>query len=187
MRQPHTELLTHRPTLPPTEPPTHRSTDPPLNSHPAPDNFSALYLVKNFTNSGDMERTYFPVLLLIGFVVANAVMMLGLSHLTLRPRPTAVKQQAYESGIPALGDARERFSVKFYMVAILFIIFDIETVFMIPWAVYYRQLSCFKPLVNDACPVGSISFFGLGEMLVFMLILLVGFVYVWKKGALQWD
>jgi len=85
------------------------------------------------------------------------------------------------------GDARERFSVRFYLVAILFIIFDIETVFMIPWAVYFKQLSCFVPLVNDACPVGNISFFGLGEMLVFMLILLVGFVYVWKKGALQWD
>jgi len=98
-----------------------------------------------------------------------------------------VKQQAYESGVPALGDARERFSVRFYLVAILFIIFDIETVFMIPWAVYYKQLSCFVPLVADTCPVGHISFFGLGEMLVFMLILLVGFVYVWKKGALQWD
>ena len=134
-----------------------------------------------------MLHTYFPVLLLFGFVIANAVMMLALSHLTLRPRPTPVKQTPYESGIPPLGDARERFSVKFYMVAVLFIIFDIETVFMIPWAVYYKQLSCFVPLVNNACPVGNISFFGLGEMLVFMLILLVGFAYVWKKGALQWD
>ena len=134
-----------------------------------------------------MERTYLPVLLLVGFVVANAALILVISHLTLRPRPTAVKQTAYESGIPVLGDARERFSVKFYMVAVLFIIFDIETVFMIPWAVYYKQLSCFVPLVNDVCPVGNISFFGLGEMLVFMVILLVGFIYVWKKGALQWD
>ena len=91
-----------------------------------------------------MARSYLPVLLLLGFVVANAVLMLGLSALTMRPRPTPVKQTAYESGIPALGDARERFSVKFYMVAMLFIIFDIETVFMIPWGVYYRQLSCRK-------------------------------------------
>ncbi|HET9776971.1 MAG TPA: NADH-quinone oxidoreductase subunit A [Gemmatimonadaceae bacterium] len=134
-----------------------------------------------------MGRAYFPVLMLLGFVVINAVAMIAISTLVIRSRPTPVKQQAYESGVPPLGDARERFSVRFYLVAILFIIFDIETVFMIPWAVYYRQLSCFKPLVNDACPVGSISFFGLGEMLVFMLILLVGFVYVWKKGALQWD
>ena len=132
-------------------------------------------------------RAYLPVLLLVGFVVTNAVLIIGVSHLTIRSRPTAVKQSAYESGIPALGDARERFSVKFYMVAMLFIVFDIETVFMIPWAVYYRQLSCAVPLVNGACPAGNISFFGLGEMLVFMAALLVGLVYVWKKGALQWD
>ena len=134
-----------------------------------------------------MLHTYFPVLLLLGFVIVNAVIMLGLSHLTLRPRPTAVKQAPYESGMPPLGDAHERFSVKFYMVAVLFIIFDIETVFMIPWGAYYRQLSCAAPLAGGSCPAGQLSFFGLSEMIVFMLILLVGFVYVWKKGALQWD
>ena len=134
-----------------------------------------------------MLHTYFPVLLLLGFVIANAVLMLGLSHLTLRPRPTPVKQTPYESGIPPLGDAHERFSVKFYMVAVLFIIFDIETVFMIPWGAYYRQLSCTAPLANDVCPAGQLSMFGFWEMVVFMFILLVGFIYVWKKGALQWD
>ena len=134
-----------------------------------------------------MLHTYFPVLLLFGFVVVNAVMMLGLSHLTLRPRPTPVKQTPYESGIPPLGDARERFSVKFYMVAVLFIIFDIETVFMIPWGAQFRQLSCTTALVNNLCPNGQFSLFGLSEMLVFIIILLVGFIYVWKKGALQWD
>lgn len=134
-----------------------------------------------------MERSYFPILMLLGFVAFNAVLMLTLSHLTMRPRPTAVKQTAYESGIPPLGDARERFSVKFYMVAVLFIIFDIETVFMIPWGAHFRQLSCTQPLVNGACPAGQFSAFGLLEMLVFMFILLVGYIYVWKKGALQWD
>jgi NADH-quinone oxidoreductase subunit A len=134
-----------------------------------------------------MARSYLPVLLLLGFVVMNAVMMLALSHFTMRSRPTPVKQAAYESGIPALGDARERFSVKFYMVAMLFIIFDIETVFLIPWGAYYRQLSCAVPLANGVCPSGQVSAFGLVEMLVFMAILLVGFIYVWKKGALQWD
>jgi NADH-quinone oxidoreductase subunit A len=134
-----------------------------------------------------MERAYVPVLLLLGFVVFNAVLMLGLSALTLRSRPTPVKQAAYESGIPPLGDARERFSVKFYMVAVLFIIFDIETVFMIPWGAHFRELSCARPLLGGACPAGSVSLFGLLEMVVFMVILLVGFVYVWKKGALQWD
>jgi NADH-quinone oxidoreductase subunit A len=133
-------------------------------------------------------RAYLPILLLMGFVIMNAVLMIGLSHLTVRHRPTPAKGEAYESGIPALGDARERFSVKFYMVAMLFIIFDIETVFMIPWGVYFRQLSCNVPLaLGAACPRDAMSFFGLGEMLVFMAILVVGFAYVWKKGALQWD
>src|SRR6478672_7051008 len=125
--------------------------------------------------------------MLLGFVAINALAIVAISTLTIRARPTPVKQQAYESGIPALGDARERFSIRFYLVAILFIIFDIETVFMIPWAVYYRQLSCAVALRGQTCPSGQLSFFGMGEMLVFMLILLVGFVYVWKKGALQWD
>jgi NADH-quinone oxidoreductase subunit A len=134
-----------------------------------------------------MDRNYIPVLFLLAIAVLTAVAIIGLSQLVMRNRPTPVKQQAYESGMPPLGDARERFSVKFYMVAMLFIVFDIETVFMIPWAAYYRQLSCAVPLVNGACPAGQISFFGLGEMLVFMAILLAGFAYVWKKGALQWD
>ena len=134
-----------------------------------------------------MARTYLPVLLLLGFVVANAVMMLLLSHLTLRSRPTSVKQAPYESGMPPLGDARERFSVKFYMVAVLFIIFDIETVFMIPWGAHFQELSCAVPLAGGVCPAGQLSLFGLLEMLVFIGILFVGFIYVWKKGALQWN
>jgi len=134
-----------------------------------------------------MDRTYLPILLLLGFVLVNAIGMIALSHLTIRIRPTPIKDTPYESGIPPLGDARERFSIKFYMVAMLFIIFDIETVFMIPWAAYFRELSCTAALVSGACPAGATSFFGLGEMIVFMVILLVGYLYVWKKGALQWD
>ena len=133
-------------------------------------------------------QIYVPLLLLIGFVALNAVGITLVSHLITRGRPNPIKEQPYESGIPPLGDARERFSVKFYMVAMLFIVFDIETVFMLPWGVYFQRLSCTGPLLaSGACPAGSTSFFGLGEMLVFMAILLVGFVYVWKKGALQWD
>ena len=134
-----------------------------------------------------MAREYFPVLVLLGFVVMNAIAIVGISALTIRARPTPVKSTAYESGIPPLGDARERFSVKFYMVAMLFIIFDIETVFMIPWAAYFKELSCTVDLVNGICPAGNVTFFGLGEMLIFMAILVVGFIYVWKKGALRWD
>jgi NADH-quinone oxidoreductase subunit A len=134
-----------------------------------------------------MDRNYLPVLLLVGFGVANAILMIGLSTLTMRPRPTAEKQLAYESGVTPLGSARERFSVKFYMVAMLFIVFDIETVFLIPWAAHFRTLSCTVPVVDGVCPAAAVSFFGLGEMLVFMAILAVGYVYIWKKGALRWD
>ena len=136
-----------------------------------------------------MALAYLPVLLLMGFVIFNAVLMLGVTSLFLRSRPTPEKSTPYESGISPLGDARERFSVKFYMVAMLFIVFDIETVFMIPWSAFYRQLSCAVDLVGGVCPGNgsNIQFFGLGEMLVFMAILVVGFVYVWKKGALRWD
>jgi NADH-quinone oxidoreductase subunit A len=133
-------------------------------------------------------QIYVPVLLLIGFVALNAVAIIVLSSLITRSQPNPAKSAPYESGIPALGDACERFSVKFYMVAMLFIIFDIETVFMIPWGVHFQRLSCSVPLAaSGACPAGQTSFFGLGEMLVFMAILFVGFIYVWKKGALQWD
>ena len=133
-------------------------------------------------------QIYVPLLLLIGFVALNAVAIVVASSLITRARPTPVKQEAYESGMPPLGDARERFSVKFYMVGMLFIIFDIETVLMIPWGVAFQRLSCAAPLAaSGMCPAGSTSFFGIGEMLVFMIILVVGFIYVWKKGALQWD
>ena len=116
-------------------------------------------------------REYIPLVLLTGFVVINAVGMLVLSHLVSPQRPTALKAAPYESGMPPLGDTHERFSVRFYMVAMLFIIFDIETVFMIPWAVSFRQL----------------GLFGLVEMLVFVAILLVGYLYAWKRGALDWE
>lgn len=135
-----------------------------------------------------MLRAYLPILLLLGFVAFMAAAILGISAFTSgRSQPTAVKRQAYESGIAPLGDARERFSVKFYLVAMLFIVFDIETVFMVPWGVYYRQLSCTAPLVAGACPAGRLTAFGLAEMLVFVAILVVGLVYVWRRGALQWD
>jgi NADH-quinone oxidoreductase subunit A len=121
-----------------------------------------------------MLQPYAPILILIAFVIANAILMLGVSHLLSSYRRTPTKIAPYESGMPVLGDARERFSVKFYLVAMLFIVFDIETVFMIPWAVAFRQMS-------------EISGLLIIEMLVFILILAVGYVYIWKRGALQWD
>jgi NADH-quinone oxidoreductase subunit A len=121
-----------------------------------------------------MLQAYIPILLVIAFVIANAILMLGVSHLLSTYRPTSVKSAPYESGMPVLGDARDRFSIKFYLVAMLFIIFDIETVFMIPWAVAFQQLKELSGLL-------------LVEMFIFVLILTVGYVYVWKRGALEWD
>jgi NADH-quinone oxidoreductase subunit A len=121
-----------------------------------------------------MLQPYVPLLVLIAFVVANAVLILGLSHVLSSYRRTPTKVAPYESGVPVLGDARERFSVKFYLVAMLFIIFDIETVFMIPWAVAFRQL-------------GELGGLLILEMFIFILVLGVGYVYIWKRGALEWD
>jgi len=121
-----------------------------------------------------MLQPYVPLLVLIVFVVANAVLILALSHVLSSYRRTPAKIAPYESGIPVLGDARERFSIKLYLVAMLFIIFDIETVFMIPWAVAFRQLTGISGLL-------------IIEMFIFILILGVGYIYIWKRGALQWD
>jgi len=118
-----------------------------------------------------MLREYVPLLMLMGFVVVNGAAFLILSQLLSNRRPTAVKGAPYESGMPALGSARERFSVKFYLVAMMFIVFDLEVVFMIPWAQAFRRL----------------GLFGLIEMGIFILILAVGYVYIWKRGALEWE
>ena len=118
-----------------------------------------------------MLRAYAPILILMGVSLVNAVALVVLSHLASPMRPTPVKGSPYESGIIPLGNTRERFSVKFYLVAILFVVFDLETIFLIPWGVKFREL----------------GLFGLVEMLVFVLVLLVGLAYVWKKGALRWE
>ena len=116
-------------------------------------------------------RSYLPILFLLGISILQAVGMVALSHLASPTRPTPAKRSPYESGIVPLGNTRERFSVKFYMVALLFIVFDLETIFLIPWGVMFRDL----------------GLFGLIEMAVFVVILLVGLVYAWKKGALRWE
>lgn len=118
-----------------------------------------------------MLREYGALLILIGFVVATAAGILVMSHLMSPRRATRIKGEPYESGMPPIGDTRDRFSIKFYVVAILFIVFDVEAVFMIPWAVAFRQL----------------GLFGLIEMLVFILILCVAYCYVWMRGAFEWD
>ena len=123
-----------------------------------------------------MLQPYKPLALLFAFVVLNAVGIIVASHLLSASRPTSVKDQPYESGMPPLGSAHERFDVKFYLVAVLFIVFDIEVVFMMPWAVAFRRLDLFG--------LGVLG--GLLEMGVFVVILAVGYIYVWKRGALEW-
>ncbi len=130
-----------------------------------------------------MHQPYVSFLLLLVFVVANAALLIGLSHFAAPRRPTPTKLAPYESGMPPLGDAHERFSVKYYLVAMLFIVFDIETVFLIPWGVIYFGS-------GDAAAAGGGGpgmGFLLVEMLVFLVILFVGYIYVWKRGAFQWD
>ena len=130
----------------------------------------------DFTAAENALQAYVPLLMLILFVAANAVGMVVLSHVLSATRPTNPKNQPYESGMPPLGSAHERFDVKFYLITVIFIVFDIEVVFMMPWAVTFRQLDLFG--------LGVLG--GLLEMAVFVLILAVGYVYVLKRGALEW-
>src|SRR6202165_4674886 len=119
----------------------------------------------------DFVRSYLP--LLIHFLLAGALAgaLVLLSWLIGYRKPTRAKMSPYECGMTPIGDARERFSVKFYLVGMLFILFDIEAIFLYPWAVVYRELKMFAFV----------------EMLVFIILVLCGFFYIWKKGALDWS
>jgi NADH-quinone oxidoreductase subunit A len=113
---------------------------------------------------------YLPLLLHFGIATALAGAIVVLSWLIGQHKPNRAKMSPYECGVQPIGDARERFSVKFYMVAMLFILFDVEAVFLYPWAVILREL----------------KMFGFWEMIVYIAIFLVGLFYVWKKGVLDW-
>ncbi|KPK94509.1 MAG: NADH-quinone oxidoreductase [Deltaproteobacteria bacterium SM23_61] len=114
---------------------------------------------------------YLPIFLFFAIALGFVLMTLFLSAVIGKRKVTHPKMLPYECGMDPIGEARNPFSVKFYIVAMLFIIFDIEAVFLYPWAVSFRDL----------------KIFGLVEMAVFIAILLVGFIYVWKKGALEWE
>ena len=114
---------------------------------------------------------YFPILVQALLAMALAAGLLSVSFLLGKRVRNRVKDMPYESGIVPTGDARQRFSVKFYLVAMLFILFDIEAIFLYPWVVVYRELKMFAFV----------------EMLVFVVLILSGFFYIWKKGALDWS
>ncbi len=113
---------------------------------------------------------YLPILIFIIVGGLLGIVAQGIGHVFGPKRPSVAKNSAYECGFPALGNARKPFDVRFYVVAILFIIFDLETAFLVPWAVAFRRL----------------GWFGMGAMGAFLGLLVVGFVYEWKKGALEW-
>jgi len=118
-----------------------------------------------------MLTEYLPILVLVILSLILAVLVVLLGHGFGPRRPTFRKSLPYESGMTPYGPGTRRISIRYYLVAVLFILFDVEVVFFLPWAVVFRQL----------------SWFGLVEMVVFMLILLVGYIYAWKKGALEWE
>lgn len=127
------------------------------------------------TNYGPTPGDYLPLLILIVLAAVISALLVGLSAVLGPKRPSDAKLSPYECGVDPVGNARDRFPVKFYVIAMLFIVFDIETVFLYPWTALFRN--------------SALAFRGflLGEMLVFLAILFVGYIYIWKKGALDWE
>ena len=119
----------------------------------------------------ELLREYLPILMFIGIAVGLASVILIASYVVARQRPDAEKISAYECGFDPFNDARGQFDVRFYLVAILFIIFDLEIAFLFPWAI----------------SLNHIGMFGFWSMMGFLGILTIGFVYEWKKGALEWE
>jgi NADH-quinone oxidoreductase subunit A len=121
-------------------------------------------------------KEYIPILIVFIFVAGFAVTNIVLSHVMGKRKDTRAKLMPYECGMDPVGSAHQRFSVKFYLIAMLFILFDIEAVFLLPWAVVFKTLSATL----------SRAFVFL-EMMIFVAVLLVGYVYVWKKGLFEWS
>ena len=118
-----------------------------------------------------MLREYLPILIFLGIATGLSVVMVIASLIAARQKPDSEKLSAYECGFEAFEDARRKFDVRYYLVAILFIIFDLEVAFLFPWAI----------------TLGEIGMFGFWSMVVFLAVLTVGFAYEWRKGALEWE
>jgi NADH-quinone oxidoreductase subunit A len=119
---------------------------------------------------GNMPANYVPVFIFVAIIVVAIPATLILAKLVRPEKPSPTKLMPYECGVDPIGDSRGRYTVRFYIIAILFVVFDVETIFLFPWAVQYKAL----------------GLFGLVEMLVFLAILVAGYVWIWKKGALEW-
>ena len=132
-----------------------------------------------------MSVDYAPTLVAILFGVAFSLLFLGLAVFLGPKRQSDVKLAPFECGSEPIGSPRVRFSVKFYQVAILFVVFDIETAFLYPWAVLFRKLSCAGDYAQGVCSAG-ISFFGYAEMATFVAVIVVALAYVWRKRAIGW-
>ena len=123
-----------------------------------------------------MTHSFLPILLMMIFAVVVGAVILSLNWLLGKHQRNPSKLEPYESGVPALDQNRKRVNVRFYQIAMLFILFDIEAAFLYPWAVIYRDASH-----------GPSGMFLFGEMIVFIALLAVGYIYVWKKRAFDWD
>ena len=119
----------------------------------------------------ELLREYLPILIFLIIAIGISLVMVVASYLIAKQKPDSEKMSAYECGFEAFDDARSRFDVRFYLVAILFIIFDLEVAFLFPWAVAF----------------GDIGVYGFWSMVLFLAVLTIGFVYEWRKGALEWE
>lgn len=122
-------------------------------------------------------ENYFPILMFVLVGVAVGVLPVAMGFLLAPSRPDPEKLSPYECGFEAFEDARMKFDVRYYLIAILFILFDLEIAFLFPWATIFK----------DIVATESIKLFGFIEMLVFVAILVVGYIYAWAKGALEWE
>ncbi len=122
-------------------------------------------------------ETYFPILMFVLVGVAVGVLPVAMGFLLAPSRPDPEKLSPYECGFEAFEDARMKFDVRYYLIAILFILFDLEVAFLFPWATIFKDI-----VANE-----SIKMFGFAEMMVFVAILVIGYVYAWAKGALEWE
>ncbi len=133
-----------------------------------------------------MAESYLPALLFVLFALGFAGANLGIAMVLGPKRTSAIKDEPFECGSEPIGSPRVKFSVKFYQVAILFLVFDIEVAFLYPWASLFRELSCDGAMNVAGVCVGTPTLFGLVEMLIFLGVLTIGLAYVWRKRALDW-